>query len=122
MYELEVPTVGATLDAMECALIVGVKPATWRAMVVRRQAPPACGWDPETGRRVWNATEVLKWKAARPGKGNWETGRSRRLPGSRDRTDTKRTYSFGKLAAKRPSKYFYPTPKKKLPPRLPPLP
>lgn len=83
VFELEQPASDSLLYEEECALLAGCLPSTWRAMVSRRQAPPSRGFSPETGRRVWDASEVLRWQAYRPGRGNWARGRARTQPSTR---------------------------------------
>lgn len=83
MFDVDHSSTGSTLYAEECSLLAGCLPPSWRAMVSRRQAPPPRGFCPETGRRVWDAREVLRWQAARPGSGNWARGNARSRPSTR---------------------------------------
>lgn len=77
------PVAGATFYEEECALVAGCLPSTWRAMVSRRQAPPSRGFCVNTGRKVWDTAEVLRWHASRPGRGNWARGQVRKVPSKR---------------------------------------
>jgi hypothetical protein len=83
MFDLEQPAIGGTFFEEECALIAGCLPSSWRAMVSRHGAPPSRGFCSETGRRVWDAPEVLRWQASRPGSGNWSRGHARSQPSTR---------------------------------------
>lgn len=126
MFELALAT-GATFTADECAAIAGCLPKTWLSMVTRRFAPPSRGFSPESGERVWDVDEILKWQAARPGRGNWAKGKERSLRHAHNRA---RTYSFGghpafkeKTVFVNPDLDFYVPPVKSgLPPRLPFIP
>lgn len=57
------------LTAAEAAEAAGVGVSTWRAYVARGQAPAASGFDPVTGRRVWDESVVVSWMGDRPGQG-----------------------------------------------------
>lgn len=58
---------GVTLD--EICTRHHIKPSTWRAYVARGQAPKPTGYDPTTGRRVWDDAQIAAWAATRPGQG-----------------------------------------------------
>lgn len=52
----------------ECAAAWGIKPSTWRYYVSTGYAPrPLPGYDPHTGRRLWDAEQVRTYQ--RPGQG-----------------------------------------------------
>lgn len=51
--------------AAQCAEHAGIKPATWRAMVSRKQAPARIRPDVA----LWDAATVRAWHARRPGQG-----------------------------------------------------
>jgi hypothetical protein len=117
VFELALAT-GATFTADECAAVAGCLPKSWLSMVTRRCAPPSRGFSPETGERVWDVDEVMKWQIARPGRGNWARDRNRNLCYAHLRA---RLYSFGGDPAWKPQRDVF-SDKKVIRPRLPFIP
>lgn len=60
-----------TWTAPQCARHWGVRVSTWTAYAARGQAPPAVGYDPRTGKRLWNAELV---RSRKPG-AKWQPPR-----------------------------------------------
>lgn len=48
----------------------------WRSYVSRGQAPKSAGYDPTTGRQVWEDDDVQHWVENRPGQGARSTQRA----------------------------------------------
>jgi hypothetical protein len=56
--------------ADQCATHAGITTSTWRDYVADHRAPaPLPGYDPDTGRKTWDATAVQAWHTGRPGQG-----------------------------------------------------
>lgn len=53
----------------EAAAICGCGVSTYRSYVSRQQAPKSCGFDPETGLKLFDLDAVRAWHEARPGRG-----------------------------------------------------
>lgn len=55
-----------TWSSNECARYLGIATKTWTAYVARHLAPPATGWDPTTGLRIWTTSDIIAWDETRP--------------------------------------------------------
>lgn len=56
--------------AEQCAAHAGINTSTWRDYVSEHRAPTSLpGYDPDTGRKTWDATTVRTWHTHRAGQG-----------------------------------------------------
>lgn len=60
---------GGVMNLDEICTRHNIKASTWRAYVARGQAPKPTGFDPDTGRRVWDDDQITAWAESRPGQG-----------------------------------------------------